>query len=43
MRNFTIKSDLNENDFQLQGDIILKRAEGFRVRLESRKVNSTMH
>ncbi|KAK5643674.1 hypothetical protein RI129_007519 [Pyrocoelia pectoralis] len=37
MRNFRIKSDLNENDFQLQGDIILKRAEGFKIRLESRR------
>ncbi|XP_031338814.1 cytochrome P450 4g15-like [Photinus pyralis] len=37
MRNFRIKSDLKEKDFQLQGDIILKRAEGFKIRLESRK------
>ncbi|KAF5284528.1 hypothetical protein FQR65_LT13513 [Abscondita terminalis] len=40
MRNFRIKSDLKEEDFQLQGDIILKRAEGFKIRLESRKARS---
>ncbi|KAF2887199.1 hypothetical protein ILUMI_18974 [Ignelater luminosus] len=39
LRNFRIKSDLKEEDFQLQGDIILKRAEGFQVRLEPRKPN----
>nr|CAI5859094.1 unnamed protein product [Callosobruchus analis] len=37
MRNYRIISDLQEKDFQLQADIILKRAEGFRVRLEPRK------
>ncbi|KAF5302915.1 hypothetical protein FQA39_LY02095 [Lamprigera yunnana] len=37
MRNFRIRSDLQEKDFKLQCDIILKREEGFQVRLESRK------
>lgn len=37
MRNFRIKSDIQEKDFKLQGDIILKRAEGFKVSLEPRK------
>lgn len=37
LRNFRIHSDLKEKDFQLQADIILKRAEGFKVRLEPRK------
>jgi len=37
MRNFRIRSHLKEDDYQLQGDIILKRAEGFQVRLEARK------
>lgn len=39
MRNFRIKSDLTEKDFQLQADIILKRAEGFLIRMEPRKNN----
>ena len=38
LRNYRVYSDLKEKDFQLQGDIILKRAEGFRVRLEPRKM-----
>ncbi|KAF2897678.1 hypothetical protein ILUMI_08495 [Ignelater luminosus] len=37
MRNYRVKSDIQEKDFQLQGDIILKRAEGFQIRLEARK------
>ncbi|KAG6448726.1 hypothetical protein O3G_MSEX005696 [Manduca sexta] len=37
LRNFRIHSDLKESDFKLQADIILKRAEGFKVRLEPRK------
>lgn len=37
LRNFKIHSDLEEKDFKLQADIILKRAEGFQVRVESRK------
>ncbi|XP_046747790.1 cytochrome P450 4g15 [Diprion similis] len=37
LRNFRVKSDLKEEDFRLQADIILKRAEGFKIRLEPRK------
>ncbi|KAF5284523.1 hypothetical protein FQR65_LT13508 [Abscondita terminalis] len=37
MRNFRIRSDLTEKDFKLQGDIILKREEGFPVQMELRK------
>ncbi|KAL4714471.1 hypothetical protein ACJJTC_017766 [Scirpophaga incertulas] len=37
LRNFRVHSDLKESDFNLQADIILKRAEGFKVRLEPRK------
>lgn len=36
LRNYRIHSDLTEKDFQLQADIILKREEGFRVRLSPR-------
>jgi cytochrome P450 family 4 len=36
VRNFKIKSVVPEKDFQLQADIILKRADGFRVILEER-------
>lgn len=37
MRNFRVKSNLKENDYKLQGDIILKRADGFKIMLERRK------
>ncbi|KAL6255811.1 hypothetical protein P5V15_013054 [Pogonomyrmex californicus] len=37
LRNFRIKSDIKECDFRLQADIILKRAEGFKIRLEPRE------
>ncbi|PZC76821.1 cytochrome P450 4g15 [Helicoverpa armigera] len=37
LRNFRVHSDLKEEDFKLQADIILKRAEGFKVRLSPRK------
>lgn len=37
LRNFRVHSDLKESDFKLQADIILKRAEGFKVRLQPRK------
>lgn len=37
VRNFHLKSNLTEEDFQLQGDIILKRADGFRLEIEPRK------
>lgn len=37
LRNYRVQSDLKESDFKLQADIILKREEGFQVRLEKRK------
>ncbi|XP_017888706.1 cytochrome P450 4g15 [Ceratina calcarata] len=37
LRNFRVRSDIKEADFRLQADIILKRAEGFKVKLEPRK------
>lgn len=37
LRNFRVRSDLKEEDFKLQADIILKREEGFQIRLEPRK------
>ncbi|XP_050098887.1 cytochrome P450 4g15 [Anopheles aquasalis] len=37
LRNFRVHSDLKEEDFKLQADIILKREEGFQVRLEPRQ------
>ncbi|CAG9801779.1 unnamed protein product [Chironomus riparius] len=37
LRNFRVISDLGEEDFRLQADIILKREEGFQIRLEPRK------
>ncbi|XP_033338889.2 cytochrome P450 4g15 isoform X1 [Megalopta genalis] len=37
MRNFRVKSSVKESDFRLQADIILKRAEGFKIKLEPRK------
>lgn len=37
MRYYKIHSDLTEKDFKLQADIILKREEGFLIKLERRK------
>ena len=37
LRNFRVRSDVKESDFRLQADIILKRADGFKVKLEPRK------
>lgn len=37
LRNYRVYSDLKEKDWKLQADIILKRAEGFQIRLEPRK------
>lgn len=37
LRNFRVISDLKEEDFKLQADIILKREEGFQIRLEPRQ------
>ena len=36
LRNYWIKSNLTESDFKLQGDIILKRTDGFRIEIERR-------
>lgn len=36
LRNYRIHSDLTEKDFRLQADIIMKREEGFKVRLTPR-------
>lgn len=41
LRNFEIHADIPEKDYKLQADIILKRAEGFKIRLEPRKRNRT--
>lgn len=37
LRNYKMVSDVTEDQFQLQGDIILKRHDGFRVQIEPRK------
>ncbi|GAB0097092.1 Cytochrome P450 4g1 [Sergentomyia squamirostris] len=42
IRNFHLKSNLTEKDFQLQGDIILKRADGFRLEMEPRKKSTSV-
>lgn len=36
LRNYKINSDFKEKDFQLQVDIILKRSDGFKIKLEPR-------
>lgn len=36
LRNYKILSDIKEKDFRLKVDIILKRADGFRIKLEPR-------
>lgn len=41
LRTNRIHSDLKEKDFRLQADIILKREEGFQIRLEPRERGST--
>lgn len=41
LRNYRVYSDLSEKDFRLQADIILKREEGFRVRLKPRQPLAT--
>lgn len=40
LRQFRVHSDLKEEDFRLQADIILKREEGFQIRLEPRKARA---
>ncbi|XP_034952015.1 cytochrome P450 4g15-like [Chelonus insularis] len=37
LRNYKILSDLTEKDFQLQLDIILKRTDGFKIKIEPRE------
>lgn len=37
LRNFKVVPGLPQNEWQLQGDIILKRTDGFRIKLEPRK------
>lgn len=37
LRNYRVQSCVKESDFRLQADIILKRAEGFKVKLEPRQ------
>nr|CAD7408984.1 unnamed protein product [Timema poppensis] len=37
LRNYKIISEVPQEDFTLQADIILKRADGFRIRLEHRE------
>lgn len=37
LRNYRIYSTVQESEFQLQADIILKRAEGFPVQMVPRR------
>lgn len=37
LRNYRIKSQLTQDDFVLQADIILKRTDGFRIEIEPRQ------
>jgi len=37
LRNFKITSEIPDEKFRLQADIILKRADGFKVQIEPRK------
>lgn len=39
LRQFRVYSDMTEEQFRLQADIILKREEGFQIRLEPRKAS----
>lgn len=36
LRNYKILSNVSEKEFRLTGDIILKRADGFRIMMEPR-------
>lgn len=38
LRNYKVTSDVKEKDWKLQADIILKRTDGFMIRLEPRKM-----
>lgn len=37
LRTYRVYSDVPEKEFRLIGDIILKRKDGFRIRIEKRK------
>lgn len=37
LRNYKVVSDVTEDQFALQADIILKRADGFRLKIEPRR------
>lgn len=41
LRKYKINSNLTEDDYKLQADIILKRTDGFRIEIEPRKKIST--
>jgi cytochrome P450 family 4 len=41
LRNFRVHADIKESEFKLQGDIILKREEGFPVYLTPREKRPT--
>lgn len=36
LRSYRIYSDVPENEFKLRGDIILKRSDGFNIKIEPR-------
>lgn len=38
LRNYKVYSDIPQKDWKLQADIILKRSDGFMIRLEPRKM-----
>lgn len=40
LREFKVISEVPEQDFVLKADIILKRADGFKIRLEPRKIKT---
>lgn len=40
MRNFVVKTEIPESEYKLQADIILKRQDGFRIRLEPRSLTN---
>lgn len=42
LRNFRVHADIKESEFRLQGDIILKREEGFPVYLTPREKRTAM-
>ncbi|XP_078045877.1 cytochrome P450 4g15-like [Augochlora pura] len=41
LRNYRILSDLTEKDFRLKVDIILKRVDGFRIKIEPRNKSNS--